>query len=418
MIRSTLAVCVAVAALWAAPAHASTWCGTPAPADRSPNVVAGFPVHMIYAIPSDGQDRLSQLGTQMQTDAELIDGWWRGQDPSRTVRFDLFPFPCGAQLDITSVRLPQSGAQLAAREGRFQTIASTLFGFGFGSQYVKYVVYYDGPVADASICGTGGGGPDEGPAYAITFVNACAGIQTALVAAHELVHALGAVPDAAPHECPPPNGGHVCDSTQDIMYPFATGAPLSALVLDVGRDDYYGHSGSWFDVQDSKWLVQVDRQVPLSLAVAGQGAVVSDVPGLLCTASCQTGWNAGTQLALTATAAEGMRFVRWSGACAGSSTCSLRLDAAEAVSALFAPATFTLSVAVAGKGVVRSSPAAIACKPRCSAALTSYVPVTLQATATKGWRFKRWSGACAGKPMRCRVPMTADSLARAVFVRR
>ena len=29
-----------------------------------------------------------------QTDAETFDAWWRGQDPTRTPRFDLFAFPC------------------------------------------------------------------------------------------------------------------------------------------------------------------------------------------------------------------------------------------------------------------------------------------------------------------------------------
>ena len=115
------------------------------------------------------------------------------------------------------------------------------------------------------------------------------------------MHTLGAVPPRAPHDCAGADDGHTCDNDRDLMYPATDGTPLSGLMLDPGRDDYYGHSGAWLDVQDSPWLVQLDRQSPLSLAVSGSGQVEADVPGLLCSRSCSTSWNAGTQLSLTAT---------------------------------------------------------------------------------------------------------------------
>ena len=34
--------------------------------------------------------------------------------------------------------------------------------------------------------------------------------------------------------------------------------PLESRLLDVGRDDYYGHAGSWDDVQDSLFLERLD----------------------------------------------------------------------------------------------------------------------------------------------------------------
>src|SRR5213083_1655149 len=113
-----LIVAAVLAGLAAAPVSAgatktTAWCGTLAPTDRTPNVVAGHPVHAIYALPSDVADRSAQIAPAMQADIEQIDGWWRGQDPTRTLRFDLFPFPCGAQLDLTLVRFPLPGAQLA-----------------------------------------------------------------------------------------------------------------------------------------------------------------------------------------------------------------------------------------------------------------------------------------------------------------
>ena len=106
-----LLVVAALATFAAGAANASTWCGAPATADLLPQTVSGPTVHFIYAYPSDGTDRLAEFGTTMQTDAETIDTWWRGQDPTRTPVRPL-PFACGPQLDITDLRLPGTGADL------------------------------------------------------------------------------------------------------------------------------------------------------------------------------------------------------------------------------------------------------------------------------------------------------------------
>ena len=71
-------------------------------------------------------------------------------------------------------------------------------------------------------------------------------------AMHETLHALGAVPEGAPHW---DQGDHVTDSS-DLMYP-SFSIDLNGEVtaaLDPGRDDYYGHSRSETDVADSPYL--------------------------------------------------------------------------------------------------------------------------------------------------------------------
>jgi len=68
------------------------------------------------------------------------------------------------------------------------------------------------------------------------YLGACTDVPNASVAAHELLHALSALPDGAPHPCSLEDDGHPCDSQQDILYPFASGALPQGLVLDVGRD--------------------------------------------------------------------------------------------------------------------------------------------------------------------------------------
>jgi Divergent InlB B-repeat domain len=403
----------------ATPARAAaTWCGTPSQIDTTPNAIAGNAVHWIYAIPSDGEDRFATFASVMQTDAETIDAWWRSQDPTRAPRGDVAPFACGLQLDLSLVRLPQSSAQLSATESPFSQIWDALLTRGFRSGHMKYLVYYDGAVGNSRICGAGGTAP-QSIGMAMVYLRSCPGITSAEVAAHELVHAMGAVPTGAPHMCPPPNGGHTCDSAVDLMYPYTDGTPLSAVALDPGRDDYYGHAGSWPDVQDSPWLVFLDRQAQFQLTISGPGRVVSDVPGLDCTQTCTTTWNAGTRLGLTPIPARGARLVRWSGACAGASQCFATAgEGASGATAVFAAATYRVSVRVSGRGSVRSSTPGIACPGRCASQFSSYTPLRLSATPRRGWKLKGWSGACRGTRSTCTLPMSANASARAIFVRR
>jgi hypothetical protein len=191
---------------------------------------------------------------------------------------------------------------------------------------------------------------------------------------------------------------------------------LASLVLDAGRDDYYGHAGSWPDMQDSLWLRLVSQQVRLALTIAGRGSVASDVPGVDCAATCGTDWDAGSVVALEPKPGEGQRFVRWSGACTGAERCAVTLDAARAVGALFAPARFGLVVSVAGRGKVTGAGAACAAS-RCSRTSVSYAPVRLHATPARGWRLAGWSGACTGRTATCTVPMKKATAVRARFVR-
>ena len=395
---------------------AATWCGTPSSEDRTPNALAGFPAHWVYAIPSDGQDQLSSRANTMQTDAETIDAWWRTQDSTRLPRNDLTQLSCGLQLDISSVRLPQSSSQLAAPESAFGSIADALIGQGFESPFAKLVVYYDGPVSNDKLCGQAAS-DRTGFGVAVVYLRACTVVSSAVVAVHELVHTLGAVPRGAPHNCPPPDDGHTCDVTTDLMYPYVDIVPLTGLGLDPGGDDYYGHSGSWLDVQDSQWLVQLDRQVPFALTISGPGSVAANVPGLECSQSCTTTWNGDTRLELAATPGPGAKLVRWGGACSGAFACGVTVTPGVSASALFAPVTYRLTVGVAGSGTVRSSRSGITCRPRCSASFSSYVPLRLTAKPAKGWRFRSWIGACRGSRPVCTVPMTANTNARAIFVR-
>lgn len=412
---AALAVLAAVAA-WPQSAAAAPWCGTVGTEDR-PAVVGGHHVRVLYAIPSDDADRSADRAPGISADVDEIDAWWRVNDSSRTLRFDLAAFPCGLQADITLVRLAHGAGELMSNETRFRLIADDPQITRYIDGFTKLLGYYDGPVSNADLCGQGAGSA-EGAGLALVYLAACADVATAAVAAHELLHASGALPRSGgpPNACPG-DPIHVCDSTGDILYQGAQPAPLSSFVLDVNRNDYYGHGGAWLDVRMSAWLRHLDAQAPLDVLLRGGGSVSSNLPGVACTSSCRVEFNRGTQLTLVAKPADGQRFVRWEGACSEDiELCPLTLDGAQSVTALFAPARFRLAVSVRGSGRV-TSPIGIACPRRCVRDVVSFERVVLRAVPARGWKLKAWSGACRGSRPTCGLPMSQASSARAAFVR-
>ena len=82
------------------------------------------------------------------------------------------------------------------------------------------------------------------------------------------------------------------------------------------------------------------------------------------------------------------------------------------------PQTYVLTVGVTGRGNVFNSASDTVCRARCRLPVTSYQAVALHAVATPGWRFKRWSGSCHGTRPTCTLPMTSNTGASAVFVKK
>src|SRR5204862_1597369 len=128
------------------------------------------------------------------------------------------------------------------------------------------------------------------------------------------------------------------------------------------------------------------------------GKVTSSPAGINRGSTCSASFNAGTPVTLTATPVSGWSFQGWGGACSGTGTCSLTMDAAKSATATFTRITFALAVSVAGGqgGKVTSSPPGIDCGAACSASFDSGTPVTLTATPVSGWMFQGWGGACSG----------------------
>ena len=298
--RLGLATAAAVAAfVAAAPAHASTplpWCGTSASSvDRQPDATQSYSIHVAYARTPGQADRFAQWAPRIVGDVAAFDAWWRREDSARALRFDTFPVACttpfGA-LDITSLQLPQP---IGGIGGAFQAIRLQLASeFGFNEPEKAYLVYLDGStgqVGDDRVCGQGAPGGSFGlPGLAVVYLDSCTA-ETAddlrpIVAIHELVHVFGAVPDAAPHSC---RDGHVCDAPSDLLTAALSGEPLESNLLDVGRDDYYGHAGSWPDVRDSFFLDRLDSADRAAPSSPGALRAAEDRSGLV-----RVSWKAAT----------------------------------------------------------------------------------------------------------------------------
>ncbi len=281
-----LAAFVALGA--AAPAHASTpmpWCGTDFSAvDRVPDATSAYAVHVAYVRPPGAADRFAELAPRIVGDIAAFDAWWRREDAARTLRFDLFPAPgCSSAfgaLDLSNVQLrrPAGAIDSVFGEIRLQLSAD----FGFNEPEKVYLIYFDGPTEqfeDEEVCGQGArAGGFALPGVAVVYLDACEAVEgdslRPVVAVHELMHVFGAVERVAPESC---RSGHVCDSPQDLMTAVLNGQELEAHVLDVGRNDYYGHQGTWTDVQDSTFLERLDSpdRTPPSLP---SGLRVGDDP--------------------------------------------------------------------------------------------------------------------------------------------
>ena len=84
----------------------------------------------------------------------------------------------------------------------------------------------------------------------------------------------------------------------------------------------------------------------LTVSKAGSGTGTVTGSGINCGSDCSGSYNSGTSVTLTAAAATGSTFAGWSGACSGTGTCSVTMNAAKAVTATFNGTTpaFTVSV--------------------------------------------------------------------------
>lgn len=265
-----LAPAIVIALLVSAGAALPTQSLSRSTTDR-PDERSGPQVHVVYAVPSDGQDRQMDIAGALSDSVAVWEQWFVKETGGSVLRLDTF----GGVADVTFLRLPQTTNTIKnASPSDFNMIRNDLVAAGLNSSQKLYAVYYEGPSARVPVvCGLGGDGmgfayllqpqcpvsfarPGQSPAYPEFNM------------VHELLHGLGFVPSCAPHS----NAAHVTDSSADVMY-----AP-SGSRLDVGRDDYYeAHIPGCLDLANSAYLGLVPPVPPGSVAaLAGDGQATID----------------------------------------------------------------------------------------------------------------------------------------------
>ncbi len=130
-----------------------------------------------------------------------------------------------------------------------------------------------------------------------------------------------------------------------VSFPLAAGIHtlLWRYVKDSGLSS--GSDAAWID---SVTLPTASSTIYYSLSVtkAGTGiGTVTSVPAVIsCGETCSASYRSETIVTLTSTPAPGSTFAGWSGACTGTGTCTLTMDAANSVTATFNAPIYALSV--------------------------------------------------------------------------
>jgi hypothetical protein len=153
----------------------------------------------------------------------------------------------------------------------------------------------------------------------------------------------------------------------------------------------------------------------LAVATAG-GDVASDVPGIICGASCVASYGAGVEVTLTPAGSP----VVWAGACSGAGACVVPMSRARAVTAAIGGARLSrvpVAVGVTGGGAVASTPEGIACGTTCGATFPLGTRVRLRATPVAGSLFAGWLGSCRGVALTCAVSGKTATAVAATFVK-
>lgn len=152
---------------------------------------------------------------------------------------------------------------------------------------------------------------------------------------------------------------------------------------------------------------------------AGWGSVHSEPTGLTCPGTCSSYFPLAQPVTMVATPALGTRFVRWSGACAGTEPrCEVTVTGREAAGvALFEGLLDVESVHVSlhgGTVDVRSGTYNGTCEDRCQVPAGGTVRLYAR---QEGDVFAGWEGACEGAGLEpvCTLQVTAPTFVRARF---
>ena len=224
----------------------------------------GHQVHILYVVPSDGEDRELDTNGSIELSVEAWNEWFASQTGGRRLRLDRVD---GA-LDVTFVRLGRTNAEINAHAPYvLDHLETELVLKGFNVPDKIYHVYYDGGDERTGTCGDAFRPPTSPGTFSAIYLNAVptggapcntyyfapsgdAPGHLEFTSLHEIVHVLGFVPDCARNSTA---AGHASDSNTDLMY--AGSAAWTPSVVDFNGDDYFDADlANCLDLADSAFL--------------------------------------------------------------------------------------------------------------------------------------------------------------------
>lgn len=193
---------------------------------------------LVYLYPAGSQPVAGRTDA-IAHEALVVDSWYAGQLNGRSPRFAV------DATGVPTVAVVPSDLDPAALAARADVVGELVAGWrssGLISANAVPVVYVEGKQAKEMACGWTSHGRST---YIVVPMDNCdIHPQTdsrfpygaTYLLAHEMLHALGAVSDAAPHY---DGTGHVNDDPRDLIYFGQTRRDWANLTIDPGHDDYY-----------------------------------------------------------------------------------------------------------------------------------------------------------------------------------
>jgi hypothetical protein len=147
--------------------------------------------------------------------------------------------------------------------------------------------------------------------------------------------------------------GITCGADCSEVYANGTQVTLTAVPasdsLFAGWGGACGGIGACVVTMDAARTVTATFNVPrppltVMKGGTGSGSVISNPPGIACGADCTESYANGAQVTLTAMPAADSVFAGWAGACSGTGSCQVTMDAPRSVTALFQLITVGVNV--------------------------------------------------------------------------
>lgn len=241
-----------------------------------PDTTSGSKIHVIYFVPSDGQDNQLDVNGVLESSVASMNTFLQA-DIGRTLRLDTYLDGKTQRLDVSFVRGEKTAADYSGSGDAIAAVTEELEhrGWNASGAVKRYFVYYEGPAESSNICGTAylsiAGGFAQWSVVWLGSTPGCGardfgtpetgGGMSEAIALHENFHNEGMVPLTAPHQCwafqfhlCSAAAGAALDSLDpesvDLLFPFVT-FPLRDKFVDPGRDDYYDHPFPYRDMADS-----------------------------------------------------------------------------------------------------------------------------------------------------------------------